>query len=158
MHLCVLRVSVLKKNMDKKSIWKQRPTLEALNDLSKDTLVEHLEIVYTEIGDDYLKATMPVDKRTVQPMGLLHGGASAALAETLGSVASYCIINRDTHHAVGLNIEVHHIRSVTKGTVTGVARPLHIGKTTHLWEIRIFNEKEKLISVSMLKMIVLPVE
>ena len=138
-------------------IWKEKPTLDALNDLSKDTMVEHLEIVYTDVGDDYLKATMPVDKRTVQPMGLLHGGASATLAETLGSVASHCIIDRETHYAVGLNIEVHHIRSVTKGTVTGEARPLHLGKTTHLWEIKIFNEKEKLVSVSMLKMIVLPV-
>jgi 1,4-dihydroxy-2-naphthoyl-CoA hydrolase len=141
--------------MKKHTIWKEPPTLETLNDLSKDTMVEHLEIVYTEIGDDYLKATMPVDERTVQPMGLLHGGASAALAETLGSVASYCIIDRDTHHAVGLNIEVHHIRSVTKGTVTGMARPLHIGKTTHLWEIRVEDEKGRLVSMSMLRMIVL---
>ncbi len=136
-------------------IWKEKPTLDALNDLSKDTMVEHLEIVYTDVGDDYLKATMPVDKRTVQPMGLLHGGASATLAETLGSVASHCIIDRDTHYAVGLNIEVHHIRSVTEGTVTGIARPLHLGKTTQLWEIKIFNEKEKLVSVSMLKIIIL---
>jgi len=141
--------------MDKKSIWKQRPTLDELNRLSKDTMVEHLEIVYTEVGDDYLKATMPVDKRTVQPMGLLHGGASATLAETLGSVASHCIIDRETHYAVGLNIEVHHIRSVTEGSVTGIARPLHLGRKTHMWEIKIFNEKEKLVSVSMLKMIIL---
>jgi len=144
--------------MKKQSIWKARPTLDELNDLSKDTLVEHLEIVYTEVGDDYLKATMPVDKRTVQPMGLLHGGASAVLAETLGSVASHCIIDRDKYYAVGINIDVHHVRSVTKGKVTGVAKPVHLGKTIHLWEIRIFNEKEKLVSVSMLKMIVLPKE
>ena len=143
--------------MSSNTIWKVRPTLDELNDLSKDTLVEHLEIVYTEVGDDYLKATMPVDKRTVQPMGLLHGGASATLAETLGSVASHCIIDRDKYYAVGINIEVHHVRSVTKGKVTGVAKPVHLGKTIHLWEIRIFNEKEKLVSVSMLKMIVLPV-
>ncbi len=141
--------------MSDNMIWKEKPTLDALNDLSKDTMVEHLEIVYTDVGDDYLKATMPVDKRTVQPMGLLHGGASATLAETLGSVASHCIIDRDTHYAVGLNIEVHHIRSVTEGTVTGIARPLHLGKTTQLWEIKIFNEKEKLVSVSMLKIIIL---
>jgi len=141
--------------MSNQSIWKERPTLDELNRLSKDTMVEHLEIIYTEVGDDYLKAMMPVDKRTVQPMGLLHGGASATLAETLGSVASHCVIDRDTHYAVGLNIEVHHIRSVTEGTVTGIARPLHLGKTTHLWEIKIFNEKEKLVSVSMLKMIIL---
>ncbi len=141
--------------MSKQTIWKKRPTLDELNRLSKDTLVEHLEIVYTEVGDDYLKATMPVDKRTVQPMGLLHGGASAALAETLGSVASHFIIDRDTHYAVGLNIEVHHIRSVTEGVVTGIARPLHLGQKTHLWEIKIFNEKEKVVSVSMLKMIIL---
>ncbi len=138
-------------------IWKERPTLDDLNKLSKNTMVEHLEIVYTEVGDDYLKATMPVDKRPVQPMGLLHGGASATIAETLGSVASHCIIDRDTHYAVGLNIEVHHVRSVTKGKVTGVARPLHLGKTTHLWEIRLEDEEARLVSVSMLKMIVLPV-
>ncbi len=143
--------------MSNRIIWKEIPTLDELNKLSKDTMVEHIEIVYTEIGDDYLKATMPVDKRTVQPMGLLHGGASAALAETLGSVASHCIIDRETHYAVGLNIEVHHIRSVTKGTVTGIARPLHLGKTTHLWEIKVFDDRDKLVSVSMLRMIVLPV-
>lgn len=136
-------------------IWKEKPTLKNLNDLSKDTMVEHLEIVYTEVGDDYLKATMPVDKRTVQPMGLLHGGASAALAETLGSVASHCVIDRKTHYAVGLNIEVHHVRSVTKGMVTGTARPLHLGRTTHLWEIRTENEEGRLVSVSLLKMIIL---
>jgi len=136
-------------------IWKERPTLDALNGLSKGTMVEHLEIIYTDVGGDYLKATMPVDHRTVQPMGLLHGGASAALAETLGSVASHCIIDRNTHYAVGLNIEVHHIRSVTEGTVTGTARPLHLGKTTHLWEIKIHDENDKLVSVSTLKMIVL---
>jgi len=140
--------------MNSKSIWKQRPTLDELNDLSKDTLVEHLEIVYTEIGDDYLKATMPVDKRTVQPMGLLHGGASAVLAETLGSVASHCIINREKYYAVGINIEVHHVRSVTKGKVTGVAKPVHLGKTIHLWEIKVYDDRGKLVSVSMLKMIV----
>ncbi len=136
-------------------IWKERPTLDALNGLSKGTMVEHLEIIYTDVGGDYLKATMPVDHRTVQPMGLLHGGASAALAETLGSVASHCIIDRNTHYAVGLNIEVHHIRSVTEGTVIGTARPLHLGKTTHLWEIKIHDENDKLVSVSTLKMIVL---
>lgn len=141
--------------MTNDTIWKQRPTLDDLNKLSKDTMVEHLEIVYTEVGDDYLKATMPVDQRTVQPMGLLHGGASAALAETLGSVASHCIIDRDTYYAVGLNIEVHHIRSVTEGVVTGIVRPLHLGQKTHLWEIKIFNEKRKVVSISMLKMIIL---
>ena len=136
-------------------IWKEKPTLKALNDLSKDTMVEHLEIVYTDVGDDYLKATMPVDKRTVQPMGLLHGGASATLAETLGSVASHCIIDRDTHYAVGINIEVHHIRSVTEGRVTGIARPVHLGKTIHLWEIKVHDDRDKLVSMSVLKMIIL---
>jgi 1,4-dihydroxy-2-naphthoyl-CoA hydrolase len=144
--------------MSAKIIWKKTPTTEALNRLSEETMVEHLGIVYTEVGDDYLKATMPVDVRTVQPMGLLHGGASAALAETLGSVASHCIVDRNTHYAVGLNIEVHHVRSVSGGTVTGVARPVHLGKTTHLWEIKIYDDRENLVSVSMLKMIVLRIK
>jgi 1,4-dihydroxy-2-naphthoyl-CoA hydrolase len=112
--------------------------------------MEHLGIEYVEIGDDFLKARMPVDARTRQPAGLLHGGASAALAETLGSIAAGMCVDRETRTIVGLEINANHIRPVTDGWVTGVATPIHVGNTTQLWDIRICNEQEKLVCVSRL--------
>lgn len=132
------------------TLWKTRATLEQLTESSKDTLMEHLGIEYMEIGDDFLKARMPVDTRTKQPAGLLHGGASAALAETLGSIAAGLCVDRETKTIVGLEINANHIRPVTDGWVTGVATPIHVGNTTQLWDIRIYNEQEKLVCVSRL--------
>jgi 1,4-dihydroxy-2-naphthoyl-CoA hydrolase len=133
------------------SIWYNKNLqLEDFADLGKDTLGAHLGIKFTELGDDYLKATMPVDHRTKQPYGLLHGGASVALAETLGSVASHYIVDSSRFLTVGLEINANHIRGVKEGYVTGTCKPLHIGASTHVWDIRITDEKEKLVCVSRL--------
>jgi len=125
-------------------------TPDQLNPLSRGTMGEHLGIVLTEIGEDYLKGTMPVDHRTRQPYGLLHGGASVALAETLGSVASAFVVDRSRYDCVGLEINANHVRGVREGLVTGTARPVHLGKTTHVWDIRIHDEREKLVCISRL--------
>jgi 1,4-dihydroxy-2-naphthoyl-CoA hydrolase len=130
-------------------------TLEDLNRLSKGTMAEHLGIEFTEVGADFIAARMPVVEKTKQPMGLLHGGASVALAETLGSVAAYCVINLEKQHAVGLEINANHVRGVSEGFVYGKALPLHIGKTTHVWEIKIVNEQNKLVCVSRITVAVL---
>lgn len=121
-------------------IFNNNITLEALNKLSRKTLAEHLGMEFTAIGDDYMEARMPVDHRTHQPLGLLHGGASVALAETLGSVAATCCIDTSTQFCVGLEINANHLKSVKEGFVKGKASPIHIGKKTQVWEIRILNE------------------
>ena len=118
-------------------------------------MIENLGIEFLEIGDDYIKARMPVDHRTIQPFGLLHGGASVALAETLGSVAANLCVDRERKMCVGLEINANHIRPVTNGFVYGIARPIHIGASTQLWEIRIHNDEEKLVSISRLTMAIL---
>ena len=125
-------------------------TPDQLNPLGKNTMGEHIGILITEIGEDYLKGTMPVDHRTRQPYGLLHGGASVALAETLGSVASAFVVDRSKYDCVGLEINANHVRGVREGFVTGIARPVHLGKTTHVWDIRITDEREKLLCISRL--------
>jgi 1,4-dihydroxy-2-naphthoyl-CoA hydrolase len=132
------------------AVWKTQTTLDHLKERSKNTLADHLGIEYLEIGDDYLKARMPVDHRTKQPAGLLHGGASVALAETLGSIAAALCIDRDKKEIVGLEINANHIRPVNKGWVIGVAKPIHIGSTTQVWEIKIYNELDKLTCISRL--------
>jgi len=118
-------------------------------------MVAHLGIEYTRIGDDFLEARMPVDHRTQQPLGLLHGGASVTLAETLGSIAATCCVNTTVQYCVGLEINANHIKSVREGFVTGTARPIHIGKRTQLWEIRIVNEKQELVCISRITLAVL---
>ncbi|HEX5638088.1 MAG TPA: hotdog fold thioesterase [Gammaproteobacteria bacterium] len=132
------------------AIWHQQPDIVKLNERGKNTAVENLGIVFTEIGDDYIKGTMPVDHRTVQPMGLLHGGASVLLAESLGSIAANYCVNRDKFYCVGMEINANHLRSVKAGTVTGITRPLHLGATTQVWEIKIYNQAEKLVCISRL--------
>jgi 1,4-dihydroxy-2-naphthoyl-CoA hydrolase len=117
-------------------------------------MVSHLDIVITEVGPDYVVGRMPVDDRTRQPFGLLHGGASVALAESLGSMAANLSVNQDTHYCVGLEINANHIRSVTSGFVYGRATPLHVGSTTHVWEIRITDEQSRLVCISRLTMAV----
>ncbi len=131
------------------------PSLESLNKMSKNTMMGHLGIIFTEIGDDFVRATMPVDHRHHQPYGLLHGGASVVLAETLGSFAAHLTVDRDKYQTVGLEINANHIRSVREGFVTGVARPLHVGRTTQVWEVHINNEQDKLICVSRITMAVI---
>ncbi|MCP5420676.1 MAG: hotdog fold thioesterase [Gammaproteobacteria bacterium] len=137
------------------SIWRVPFTLEQLNAGAAGTLVEHIGIEFLEIGDDYLRARMPVDHRTIQPAGILHGGASVVLAETLGSVAAFFSEDSGQKHCVGLEINANHVRSVSSGFVYGTARPLHIGSTTQLWDIRISNEHNQLVCVSRLTMAVI---
>ena len=118
-----------------------------LQEISKNTMVEHLGIEFLELGDNYITAKMPVDHRTHQPMGLLHGGASVALAETLGSVESSLLIDLKNFSCVGLEINANHIKSASSGFVIGKARPIHIGKKTHIWDIRITNLNNALICI-----------
>jgi 1,4-dihydroxy-2-naphthoyl-CoA hydrolase len=133
-----------------KSIWKHRPTLDDLREMSRGTAVEHLGIEFIAVGDDHLVARMPVDTRTVQPLGLLHGGASVLLAETLGSAASHCCIDAATHYTVGLEINANHVRAVRSGWVVGTVRPIHLGRTTQLWDIRVVDEHDRLVCISRL--------
>ncbi len=126
------------------------------NALRQGTLIEHLGIVVTEAGDDWLRATMPVDARTKQPFGLLHGGASVVLAETLGSMAGGYCVDPATQMVVGLEINANHLRAVREGTVTGTARALHVGRSTQVWEIRIEDEAGRPVCVSRLTLAVVP--
>jgi 1,4-dihydroxy-2-naphthoyl-CoA hydrolase len=131
------------------------PTLEAVNEMSRNTLGAHLNMIFTDIGADYITASMPVNHTTHQPMGLLHGGASAALAETVGSVAGWLCINKEKQNCVGLELNCNHIKGKRDGTVYATARPLHIGGSTQVWDIRILDEQDKLICVSRLTIAVI---
>lgn len=137
------------------SIFKSQVTPDVLNALSKDTLSEHIGIEFTVVGEDFLEARMPVERRTHQPMGLLHGGASVVLAETLGSVAATLCVDQTTQFCVGVEINANHIKGVRSGFVRGTAKPVHIGGKTQVWEIRIVNEQKELICVSRITMAVL---
>ncbi|MBC7540622.1 MAG: hotdog fold thioesterase [Bacteriovorax sp.] len=134
------------------SIWLHPIDLESLNNFSQSTLLSHLGIIITNSGDDYLEGTMPVDDRTVQPYRLLHGGASCVLAESLGSIAASLCIDNKEFIAVGQHIEATHIRSATKGLVTGRARAIHLGRSSQIWRIEILNEDGKMICDSKLIM------
>ena len=129
--------------------------IQDLEGLGRGTMGEHLGLVFTELEKDVLKAKMPVDHRTVQPYGLLHGGASCVLAETLGSVASSLVINPDKFICVGIEINANHVRSVREGFVTGICTPIHLGASTHVWDIRIHDDNERLICVSRLTVAIL---
>ncbi len=131
-------------------------SLDELNRLSRGTLIDHLGIVFTGAGEDWLQATMPVDERTRQPYGLLHGGASVVLAETLGSSAGNLCVDTASQVCVGLEINANHLRAVRSGMVTGTARALHVGRTTQVWEIRIENEAGKPVCISRLTLAVVP--
>lgn len=136
------------------SIWKIPVTAEILNTNTKSTMVTHLGIEFTEVGEDFLAGKMPVDDRTRQPYGILHGGAHVVLAETLGSTAANLVLEPGSGHAVGLDINSNHIKSIREGYVHGVAKPIHIGGTTQVWEIKISNEAGELLNVSRLTMFV----
>jgi len=131
--------------------------LDAVRASGAGTLVEHLGIQLTELGDDFLRGTMPVDHRTKQPYGLLHGGASVALAETLGSIAGNLAVRDPSKHmVVGLEINANHLAAVTSGIVTGTARPLHVGRSTQVWEIRIEDAMGRMNCVSRITLAVVP--
>lgn len=140
------------------AIFREGITLEAINKLSRNTMAEEIGIEFTAIGDDFLEAKMPVDNRTRQPFGLLHGGASVALAETMGSVAAHCCVDTTKQFCVGLEINANHIRGVRDGFVKGITKPVHVGKKTQVWEIRIVNEADELVCISRITMAVLDVK
>lgn len=136
-------------------LFKPGISLESLNAMSVNSMVAHLGIKFTALSEDTIEATMPVDHRTHQPLGLLHGGASVALAETLGSVAATCCLDPSLQYAVGLEINANHIKSVREGVVTGRAQPVHVGKKTHVWDISIRNEQKEIVCVSRITMAIL---
>jgi 1,4-dihydroxy-2-naphthoyl-CoA hydrolase len=132
------------------SIWRTQTSVEQLQAHSRNTLAETIGIRVTEVGPDFLRATMPVDPKTHQPMGVLHGGASVALAETVGSLAATMCIDRALYVCLGQEINANHLRPISSGTVTATARPYHIGKRSHVWSIEIRDEQEKLVCISRL--------
>lgn len=137
-------------------IWfKKDLSLIDFKELGEATMGEYIGISFTEVGADFIKATMPVDHRTTQPYGLLHGGASCVLAETIGSVASAKIIDPEKFICVGIEINANHIRSAREGLVTGIVKPLHLGNRTHVWDIKIYDERDKLVCVSRLTVAIL---
>lgn len=136
------------------SIWHQPHQLSDVRFLGS-CLPTHIGIEFTEIGDDYLRARMPVDDRTRQPFGILHGGASVALAETLGSTGAGLVIDRTRYHCVGQEINANHVRAVKEGFVIGTAKPLHLGRRSHVWEIRITDEQDRLVCISRITMAIL---
>ena len=140
------------------SIWFQKISIDDLSGIFANTMAETLKMEWVEIGSDFLKLSMPVNNSTRQPYGFLHGGASCALAETIGSAGSALVIDREKYYCVGLEINANHLRSVKEGKVVATAKPLHLGKSTHVWDIKIHAENEKLICVSRLTVAILPVK
>ena len=138
------------------SIWHNTPSLTQINALNEGTLGEYMNITFTEMGDNFIKASMPVDNRTRQPFGLLHGGASVALAETLGSVASWCCINRELFMGVGIEINANHIKAVMSGIVTGICTPINVSGKYHVWDIKIYNQADELTCVSRFTCTIIP--
>ena len=138
------------------SIWFNKSIcIDDIKNFGKETMANYLGMQWVEIGENFLKLSMPVNEKTKQPYGMLHGGASCTLAETVGSVASALVINLEKFYCVGLEINANHVRSVKEGIVTGVCYPLHIGKTTHVWDIKIYDANENLICVSRLTVAIL---
>ncbi|WP_372749193.1 hotdog fold thioesterase [Litorivivens sp.] len=135
------------------SVWKQPATIDDLNRMQGDSLATVLGIEFIEIGDDYLRATMPVDNRTRQPFGLLHGGASVVLSETMGSVGGF-LAAAPGSMVVGLEVNANHLRSATEGVVTGTCKPLHMGRTTQVWETQVHDAQQRLVCVSRLTVVV----
>jgi 1,4-dihydroxy-2-naphthoyl-CoA hydrolase len=139
------------------NIWKTPLVIEDLQKRCTNTFISHLKIVFTEVGDDYLKAEMPLGPYLMQPMGIMHGGVSCSLAETVGSAAANCCIDAKTHYCVGLDINTNHIRPVTSGVLTATAKPYHLGKKTQVWSIEIHDDQNNLVSVTRLTLVVLSI-
>lgn len=135
-------------------IWTQKPSLEVIQKMCANTMCETLGMVFTDIGDDSITATMPVNQHTKQPAGLLHGGASVALAESLGSIASALCLKSNDKMPVGIEINANHLKSATSGLVTGRCRPIRVGQSLHVWNIEIHNEKNELVCVSRLSVMI----
>jgi 1,4-dihydroxy-2-naphthoyl-CoA hydrolase len=138
------------------AIWFRDYTLPELQAANAVNMLHHLDIQIAEIGPDYLVGTMPVDERTRQPFGVLHGGATCVLTESLGSIGANLVLNPASHYAVGLEVNANHLRSVSQGRVRGEARPVHLGRSTQVWEIRVTDQEGRLCAISRLTMAVLP--
>jgi 1,4-dihydroxy-2-naphthoyl-CoA hydrolase len=138
------------------SIWHDVPSLDVANAFTQGNLVGHLGIEFVDAGPDHLSARMPVDARTLQPMGVLHGGASVALAETLASFAATFTVDLEQTSCVGMEINANHLRPVTSGWVTGIARPIALGRRTQVWEVRITDDQDALVCISRCTMAVVP--
>lgn len=136
-------------------VWKVKPDIEVLNKFNKDTLVEWLGIEITEIGDDFIRAKMPVDHRTRQPMGLLHGGASVVLSESMGSVASWLVAGEDSKSVVGIEVNANHLKTAKEGYVYSITRPIKLGKTLHVWNTELLDENENIICTSRLTVMII---
>ncbi|MBK9734431.1 MAG: hotdog fold thioesterase [Saprospiraceae bacterium] len=135
-------------------IWKTKPSMTYINTLNKDSMAGFLGIEITEFGDDYVKAKMPVNERTKQPMGLLHGGASVVLSETIGSIASFLMIDADKQSVVGIEVNANHIRGAKSGYVYSITKPIKTGRTIHIWQTDIYDELERMICTSRLTVMV----
>lgn len=141
------------------SIWFNKEiSLDRISKYGKNTMSEFVGLKWVEIGDDFLKLSMPVNDTTRQPYGFLHGGASCVLAETIGSIGSALVIDMEKYYCVGLEINANHLRSVSEGVVTATAKPLHLGKSTHVWDIKIYDDKERLFCVSRLTVAIIPIK
>jgi 1,4-dihydroxy-2-naphthoyl-CoA hydrolase len=136
-------------------IFEPNISLEVLNSWGENTMTDFLDINFTKIGEDYLEATMPVNSKTKQPLGLLHGGANVVLAETLGSVAATLTVDTTKQYCVGLEINANHLKSVKEGTVTGITKPIHLGKKTQVWEVKIYTDQGDLSCISRITMAVI---
>lgn len=137
------------------SIWKQEFSLEQLGAINDNSMGSHLGIEFVDSGEDFLSARMPVDGRTKQPYGIMHGGASCVLAEAVASIAGYFCVDQKTHYCVGVEINTSHIKTARSGWVIATAKPLHLGHSTQVWEVPIYNEEKQLISMSRLRLAVL---
>ncbi len=146
---------MINKDVEKKSIWHTAFTLEELNSWSENTLSGFLGIEIIEIGDDFIKGIMPVSPKVLQPMGLVHGGANVAFAETLGSFCARLVVDREKQFVVGQEIIANHLRGVREGNVTGIAKAVYIGRTSHVWEIKLYDDREKLTCISRITMAIL---
>ena len=135
-------------------IWKVKPDVEVIDNFNKDTLVAHLGIEIVEVGPDFIKSKMPVDHRTRQPMGLLHGGASVVLSESVGSMASWLVTADQTKNIVGIEVNANHLKSAKSGFVFGITKPIRIGRTLHVWNTEIYDEDDILLCVSRLTVMV----
>ena len=140
------------------SIWHHRPNIDVINNsINQGTICEQLGIVITEVGDDFIKGTMPADARTFQPFGVVHGGANVVLAESLGSIAGAHVIDLSSAKALGQEVSATHLRPVSSGLVTGTAKPIHLGRRSQVWEIRLEDDQGKLSCISKLTLAILPI-
>ena len=153
--MSIINVIITKDITHIMKIWQSEVDLMAVIERGKNSMSDHLGIEFIDIGDDYLSAKMPVDHRTKQPIGIMHGGASCVLAETVGSTAAQFCVDNNHYYCVGLDINTNHIRAVREGYVIGIAKPFHLGKSTQVWGIEVKNEKGKLVSINRLTMAVL---